>query len=99
MVDVSLIMVDFSAFPPWERAIFTEFTERLLLGSRPLAYEAGAMLLEGGAALAFGARFPTGAPIRSRFAQKSATFDAGGCRLRLVFGCSDGGTGEIPGRK
>ncbi|WP_147271064.1 hypothetical protein [Eggerthella lenta] len=94
MVDVSLIMVDFSAFPPWERAIFTEFTERLLLWR-----EAGAMLLEGGAALAFGARFPTGAPIRSRFAQKSATFDAGGCRLRLVFGCSDGGTGEIPGRK
>ena len=39
MVDASLIMVDFPAFPSWERAIFTEFTERLLSGSRPLAYD------------------------------------------------------------
>jgi hypothetical protein len=39
MVDVSLIMVDFPAFLPWKRPIFTEFTERLLLGSRPLAYD------------------------------------------------------------
>ena len=41
------IMVDFPAFPSWERAIFTEFTERLLLGSRPLAYDLREIALSG----------------------------------------------------